>query len=188
MSFVNYSTREVNVKMVYLPTNCGSLVLDALSYIYARTDPDSRSRQMAFPVEGGMVKFFDFVPLREGRIANRTARLHLYGTSSLTKGVRQVLSGADGAAIVVDASNVETAERDLSGLCKVIATVGFDEAIPLVFQLDGGHEKDRDSLKERLHLDSALCCDTETAQGVGVIDTARQLWGAIRARPSSSEE
>ena len=63
MSFINYSSREINCKIVYYgPGLCGKTT--NLQYIYARTNPDAKGRIADTAVEEviGMISTLETLP------------------------------------------------------------------------------------------------------------------------------
>ena len=68
MSFINYSSREINCKIVYYgPGLCGKTT--NLQYIYQKTNPDIRGKMISLATETERTLFFDFLPLSLGRSA-----------------------------------------------------------------------------------------------------------------------
>ncbi len=65
MSFINYSSREINCKIVYYgPGLCGKTT--NLQYIYNRTNPDAKGKMISLATETERTLFFDFLPLEIG--------------------------------------------------------------------------------------------------------------------------
>ena len=73
MSFINYSSREINCKIVYYgPGLCGKTT--NLQYIYNKTSPDAKGKMISLATETERTLFFDFLPLSLGEIqASRRA-------------------------------------------------------------------------------------------------------------------
>ena len=62
MSFINYSSREINCKIVYYgPGLCGKTT--NLQHIYAKTNPDVKGKMISLETETERTLFFDFLPL-----------------------------------------------------------------------------------------------------------------------------
>ncbi len=77
MSFINYSSREINCKLVYYgPGLCGKTT--NLQYIYAKTSPDAKGKMISLATETERTLFFDFLPLSLGEIRGFKTRFHLY--------------------------------------------------------------------------------------------------------------
>jgi signal recognition particle receptor subunit beta len=120
MAFVNYSTREVNVKIVY----CGpglSGKTSNLQLLHARAPAKTRGRLISLATETERTLFFDFLPMNVGTVGGFQVRFHLYtvpGQVFYEASRRLILKGADGVAFVADSdplrldANVESF-RDL---------------------------------------------------------------------------
>ena len=68
MSFINYSSREINCKIVYYgPGRCGKTT--NLQYIYGKIPDEKRSSMVSLATEKDRTLFFDFLPLELGEIA-----------------------------------------------------------------------------------------------------------------------
>jgi signal recognition particle receptor subunit beta len=77
MSFINYSSREINCKIVYYgPGLCGKTT--NLQYIYNKTNPDLKGKMISLATETERTLFFDFLPLALGQIRGFKTRFHLY--------------------------------------------------------------------------------------------------------------
>src|SRR3989304_2374975 len=67
MSFINYSSREINCKIVYYgPGLCGKTT--NLQHIYTKTNPDLKGRMISLATETERTLFFDFLPLADSQI------------------------------------------------------------------------------------------------------------------------
>src|SRR3990172_460271 len=67
MSFINYSSREINCKIVYYgPGLCGKTT--NLQYIFKKTNPEHRGKMISLATETERTLFFDFLPLSLGDI------------------------------------------------------------------------------------------------------------------------
>jgi signal recognition particle receptor subunit beta len=77
MSFINYSSREINCKIVYYgPGLCGKTT--NLQFIYKRMNPETRGKMISLATETERTLFFDFLPLSLGEIRGFKTRFHLY--------------------------------------------------------------------------------------------------------------
>ncbi|MBE9532179.1 MAG: gliding-motility protein MglA, partial [Proteobacteria bacterium] len=67
MSFINYSAREINCKIVYYgPGLCGKT--SNLNVIYQKTRPESKGKMISLATETERTLFFDFLLLSLGDI------------------------------------------------------------------------------------------------------------------------
>ena len=77
MRFINYSSREINCKIVYYgPGLCGKTT--NLQYVYAKTNPEAKGKMISLATETERTLFFDFLPLSLGEIRGFKTRFHLY--------------------------------------------------------------------------------------------------------------
>jgi GTPase SAR1 family protein len=67
MSFINYSSKEINCKIVYYgPGLCGKTA--NLQFIYKKTAADKKGKLISLATETERTLFFDFLPLALGDI------------------------------------------------------------------------------------------------------------------------
>ena len=139
MSFINYSSREINCKIVYYgPGLCGKTT--NLQYIYSKTNPDLKGKMISLATEAERTLFFDFLPLALGQIRGFKTRFHLYtvpGQVFYDASRKLILKGVDGVVFVAD-SQVERMEANLESFDNLkanLAEQGYDMAnVPLVIQ------------------------------------------------------
>jgi signal recognition particle receptor subunit beta len=117
MSFINYSSREINCKIVYYgPGLCGKTT--NLQHIYNKTNPDVKGKMISLATETERTLFFDFLPLALGEIRGFKTRFHLYtvpGQVFYDASRKLILKGVDGVVFVAD-SQVERMEANLESL------------------------------------------------------------------------
>ena len=117
MSFINYSSREINCKFVYYgPGLCGKTT--NLHYIYAKTNPDAKGKMISLATETERTLFFDFLPLSLGEIRGFKTRFHLYtvpGQVFYDASRKLILKGVDGVVFVAD-SQIERMEANIESL------------------------------------------------------------------------
>ena len=139
MSFINYSSREINCKIVYYgPGLCGKTT--NLQYIYSKTNPDLKGKMISLATETERTLFFDFLPLALGQIRGFKTRFHLYtvpGQVFYDASRKLILKGVDGVVFVAD-SQVERMEANLESIDNLKANLGeqgYDlTKVPLVIQ------------------------------------------------------
>ena len=139
MSFINYSSREINCKIVYYgPGLCGKTT--NLQYIYNKTNPDLKGKMISLATETERTLFFDFLPLALGQIRGFKTRFHLYtvpGQVFYDASRKLILKGVDGVVFVAD-SQVERMEANIESLENLkinLAEQGADiERTPYVVQ------------------------------------------------------
>ncbi len=139
MSFINYSSREINCKVVYYgPGLCGKTT--NLQFIYTKTNPDVKGKMISLATETERTLFFDFLPLALGEIRGFKTRFHLYtvpGQVFYDASRKLILKGVDGVVFVAD-SQVERMEANLESLDNLrinLEEQSYDlAAVPLVIQ------------------------------------------------------
>jgi mutual gliding-motility protein MglA len=139
MSFINYSSREINCKIVYYgPGLCGKTT--NLQYIYAKTNPEAKGKMISLATETERTLFFDFLPLSLGEIRGFKTRFHLYtvpGQVFYDASRKLILKGVDGVVFVAD-SQIERTEANLESVENLrtnLAEQGYDlDRVPYVVQ------------------------------------------------------
>jgi signal recognition particle receptor subunit beta len=119
MSFINYSAKEINCKIVYYgPGLCGKTT--NLNFVYKKTRPDSKGKMISLATETERTLFFDFLPLSLGEVKGFKTRFHLYtvpGQIFYDASRKLILKGVDGIVFVADSqvermdANVESFEN-----------------------------------------------------------------------------
>jgi hypothetical protein len=139
MSFINYSSREINCKIVYYgPGLCGKTT--NLQFIYNKTNPDLKGKMISLATETERTLFFDFLPLALGQIRGFKTRFHLYtvpGQVFYDASRKLILKGVDGVVFVAD-SQIERMEANIESLDNLklnLAEQGYDlHQTPCVIQ------------------------------------------------------
>jgi len=139
VSFINYSSREINCKIVYYgPGLCGKTT--NLQYIYRRTNPDQKGKLISLATETERTLFFDFLPLALGDIKGFKIRFHLYtvpGQVFYAASRKLILKGVDGVVFVAD-SQIERMESNMESLDDLqinLAEQGYElEKLPFAIQ------------------------------------------------------
>ena len=117
MSFLNYSSREINCKLVYYgPGLCGKTT--NLQYVHKKTIPTSKGKLISLATETDRTLFFDFLPLKLGKIKGFDVRFHLYtvpGQVFYNASRKLILKGVDGVVFVAD-SQTSRMEANIESL------------------------------------------------------------------------
>jgi mutual gliding-motility protein MglA len=183
MSFINYSSREINCKIVYYgPGLCGKTT--NLQYVYAKTNPEAKGKMISLATETERTLFFDFLPLSLGEIRGFKTRFHLYtvpGQVFYDASRKLILKGVDGVVFVAD-SQIERMEANLESVENLrvnLGEQGYDlSRIPYVVQYN---KRDLPNIAtvEELH---RLINPTNQPEyqavaptGVGVFDTLKAV-------------
>ena len=139
MSFFNYTTKEIVLKIVYYgPALCGKTT--TVKHIYSATNDDTRGKLISLETQQERTLYFDFLPIELPEIRGFKTRLHLYtvpGQLFYANSRRLIMKGADGVVFVAD-SQAERLEANLismDDLLDNLSAYGYDvEKIPFVIQ------------------------------------------------------
>lgn len=183
MSFINYSAREINCKIVYYgPGLCGKTT--NLIYIYKKTNPDSKGKMISLATETERTLFFDFLPLALGNIKGFKVRFHLYtvpGQVFYDASRKLILRGVDGVIFVAD-SQVERMEANIESienLRKNLKDQGLNlDAMPFIIQYnkrDLPNVVPVEELNRVLNPRNVPFYEAVAATGKGVFDTLKEL-------------
>jgi signal recognition particle receptor subunit beta len=183
MSFINYASREINLKIVYYgPGLCGKTT--NLHYIYQRTAPEAKGKMISLATETERTLFFDFLPLSLGEIKGFKTRFHLYtvpGQVFYDASRKLILKGVDGVVFVADsqAERLDANIESLENLRDNLEEYGYQlEKLPYVIQYN---KRDLHNVTpvEELHTllnpgDVPEFCACAT-KGDGVFDTLKAV-------------
>jgi signal recognition particle receptor subunit beta len=183
MSFINYSSREINCKIVYYgPGLCGKTT--NLQYIYAKTNPEAKGKMISLATETERTLFFDFLPLSLGEIRGFKTRFHLYtvpGQVFYDASRKLILKGVDGVVYVAD-SNVGRVEANIEALDNLRVNLqdqGYNlDKIPYVVQYNKRDVPDPvpvDEMRKLLNPTSVPDYEAVAVTGVGVFDTLKAV-------------
>jgi signal recognition particle receptor subunit beta len=183
MSFINYSSREINCKIVYYgPGLCGKTT--NLQYVYAKTNPEAKGKMISLATETERTLFFDFLPLSLGEIRGFKTRFHLYtvpGQVFYDASRKLILKGVDGTVFVAD-SQIERMEANLESMENLRVNLGEQgynlDRIPFVIQYnkrDLGNVATVDELHKLLNPRNVPAFNAVAPTGVGVFDTLKMV-------------
>ena len=183
MSFINYSSREINCKIVYYgPGLCGKTT--NLQVVYKRTRPEAKGKMITLATETERTLFFDFLPLALGVIKGFKTRFHLYtvpGQIFYDASRKLILKGVDGIVYVAD-SQVERMDANIESFENMkinLEEQGYSLAqIPYVIQYN---KRDLPNtipvaeLKKVLNNGSVPDFEAVARDGVGVFETLKAI-------------
>ena len=183
MSFINYSAREINCKIVYYgPGLCGKTT--NLNVVYKKTRPESKGKMISLATETERTLFFDFLPLSLGDIKGFKTRFHLYtvpGQIFYDASRKLILKGVDGIVFVAD-SQVERMDANIESLENMKLNLeehGFDiNKLPYVIQYNKRDMDDVVSVEElRKVLNPTNVPEFEAVatDGTGVFETLKAV-------------
>ncbi|MFN3739487.1 MAG: GTP-binding protein [Thermodesulfovibrionales bacterium] len=183
MSFINYSSREINCKIVYYgPGLCGKTT--NLQYIYKKTNPEQKGKLISLATETERTLFFDFLPLALGDIKGFRVRFHLYtvpGQVFYAASRKLILKGVDGVVFVAD-SQIDRMEANIESLedLKInLSKQGYDlEKLPFVIQYnkrDLPNVVPLEELNKVLNPNGVPYFEAVATQGIGVFETLKGI-------------
>jgi signal recognition particle receptor subunit beta len=183
VSFINYSSREINCKIVYYgPGLCGKTT--NLQFVYKRTNPEQKGKLISLATETERTLFFDFLPLALGDIKGFKVRFHLYtvpGQVFYAASRKLILKGVDGVVFVAD-SQIERMEANMESLDDLsinLAEQGYELAkLPFTIQYnkrDLPNAAPLDSMNKLLNGRSLTYFEAVAVTGVGVFETLKNV-------------
>ncbi len=183
MSFINYSSREINCKIVYYgPGLCGKTT--NLQYIFKKTRPESRGKMITLATEAERTLFFDFLPLALGDIKGFKTRFHLYtvpGQIFYDASRKLILKGVDGIVFVAD-SQVERMDANIESFENMKLNLeehGYNlNNVPYVVQYnkrDLPNTVPVQELKRVLNSNAAPDFEAVASVGTGVFETLKVI-------------
>jgi signal recognition particle receptor subunit beta len=187
MSFINYSSREINCKLVYYGPGLGGKTTN-LQFIYARTSPEAKGKMISLATETERTLFFDFLPLSLGEIRGFKTRFHLYtvpGQVFYDASRKLILKGVDGVVFVADSQNerMEANMESLENLRLNLTEQGYNlDKLPYIIQYnkrDLPNAAPLDELRQLLNPAHAPEFEACATTGVGVFETLKAIAKAV---------
>ena len=183
MSFINYSSREINCKIVYYgPGLCGKTT--NLQFIYRKTRPEAKGKMITLATETERTLFFDFLPLSLGDIKGFKTRFHLYtvpGQIFYDASRKLILKGVDGIVYVAD-SQVERMDANIESFDNMkinLEEQGYSlSEIPYVVQYnkrDLPNIVPVSELKKVLNSNGIPDFEAVASDGLGVFETLKAI-------------
>jgi signal recognition particle receptor subunit beta len=200
MVFFNWATMQMAAKIVYYgPGLCGKT--SNLSYIYAKTTPNSRGEMVSLETESDRTLFFDLLPIEVGTIGGFKTRLQLYtvpGQVFYNTTRKLVLKGVDGLVFVADSQRPmrEANIESFTSLVDNLKDLGLEMAdLPLVLQYNKRDLKNIltiDELNSDLNPHAIYSFHEASAiNGDGVFETLKEITKLtlkkLRKRMASSQ-
>ena len=183
MSFINYSSREINCKIVYYgPGLCGKTT--NLQFIYKKTRPEAKGKMITLATETERTLFFDFLPLALGDIKGFKTRFHLYtvpGQIFYDASRKIILKGVDGIVFVAD-SQLERMDANIESFDNMrinLEEQGYSlSQIPYVIQYNKRDLQNTvpvGELKKVLNVDGVPDFEANASAGAGVFETLKAV-------------
>jgi len=187
MSFINYSSREINCKLVYYGPGLGGKTTN-LQFIYARTSPEAKGKMISLATETERTLFFDFLPLSLGEIRGFKTRFHLYtvpGQVFYDASRKLILKGVDGVVFVAD-SQVERMEANIESLDNLRSNLveqGYNlDKLPYIIQYnkrDLPNAAPLDEMRQLLNPTGMPEFEACATSGIGVFETLKAIAKAV---------
>ncbi|HJX63804.1 MAG TPA: GTPase domain-containing protein [Polyangia bacterium] len=187
MSFINYSSREINCKLVYYGPGLGGKTTN-LQFIYAKTSPEAKGKMISLATETERTLFFDFLPLSLGEIRGFKTRFHLYtvpGQVFYDASRKLILKGVDGVVFVAD-SQIERMEANIESMDNLRQNLdeqGYDlDKLPFIIQYNKRDLPNAASVAElraAINLTNVPEFEARATTGVGVFETLKSIAKAV---------
>ncbi|MFO1518816.1 MAG: GTPase domain-containing protein [bacterium] len=182
MSFINYSDKEINFKIVYYGAALSGKTT-SLEYIHQRSEGKSTSK-LTIDTGNERTLFFDFVPLFLSNVNGYKTRFHLYtvpGQVLYDDSRRLILKGVDGIIFVVD-SLVEKMDANLKSLENLKTNLNDEglaiDRLPIVFQYnkrDMPNTANLEALKKLMNPWEFPSFESVATKGEGVFDAFKEI-------------
>src|SRR5688500_2968085 len=187
MSFINYSSREINCKIVYYgPGLCGKTT--NLQYIYNKTNPEAKGKMISLATETERTLFFDCLPLSLGESRGFKTRFPLYpfpGQVFYDASRKLILKGVDGVVYVGD-SQMERMEANIESLENLRSNLqeqGYNlDKLPYVIQYnkrDLPSAAPVEQLRDLLNPTRVAEFEASATAGIGVFETLKAVAKAV---------
>jgi len=183
LSLINYSSREINVKIVYYgPGLCGKTT--NIQYIYDKVTPETKGKLITLATEMDRTLFFDFLPLELGKVKGFKTRFHLYtvpGQVYYDASRKLILRGVDGIVFVADSqrSRYDANIESLYNLHENLADYQLKlDDIPYAIQYNKRDLPDLIAVKdleEELNPKHYPFFEAVAPKGTGVFDTLKAV-------------
>jgi signal recognition particle receptor subunit beta len=194
MSLINYSSREINCKIVYYgPGLCGKTT--NIQYVYNKVDPGTKGKLITLATEMDRTLFFDFLPLELGTVKGFKTRFHLYtvpGQVYYDASRKLILRGVDGIVFVADSQSAryDANIESLYNLHENLEEYNLNiEDIPFVIQYNKRDMPDiisHEELEQELNPEGYPNYEAVAVKGDGVFDTLKAVAKGVLKRLSSS--
>jgi signal recognition particle receptor subunit beta len=183
VSLINYSSREINCKIVYYGPGLGGKTTN-IQYVYDKLNPSTKGKLVSLATEMDRTLFFDFLPLELGTVKGFKTRFHLYtvpGQVYYNASRKLILRGVDGIVFVADSDEhrIDANLECLYNLHDNLAEHGLKiEDIPVVMQWnkrDVPTAMAVEALENELNPERYSSFEAIAIRGDGVFDTLKAV-------------
>ncbi len=183
MSFLNYSTREINFKIVYYGPGLSGKTTN-IKTIYEKVKKDNKGKLVSLATETERTLFFDFFPLDLGTVKGYKVKFHLYtvpGQIYYSSSRKLIMKGVDGIVFVADSQRerFEANFESLSDMLENLKDYNIDfESMPYILQLN---KRDLPNITPANELIGALrkkeepVIEAMALKGDGVVETLKGI-------------
>ena len=183
MSFINYSSREINCKIVYYGPGLGGKTTN-IQFIYDKTGNGAKGKLISLATETERTLFFDFLPIELGTIRGFKTRFHLYtvpGQVFYDASRKLILKGVDGVVFVADSQEprMDANVESIRNLRENLRDHGYNlDKVPYVLQLN---KRDLPTalpvqdLVKALRIKGEPVYEAVAPKGVGVFETLKAV-------------
>jgi len=183
LSFLNYSTREINFKIVYYGPGLSGKTTN-IKTIYEKVKKDNKGKLVSLATETERTLFFDFFPLDLGTVKGYKVKFHLYtvpGQIYYSSSRKLIMKGVDGIVFVADSQRerFEANFESLSDMLENLKDYNIDfESMPYILQLN---KRDLPNITPANELIGALrkkeepVIEAMALKGDGVVETLKGI-------------
>ncbi len=183
MSFLNYSTKEINFKIVYYGPGLSGKTTN-IKTIYNKVKQENKGKLVSLATETERTLFFDFFPLDLGMVKGYKVKFHLYtvpGQIYYSSSRKLIMKGVDGVVFVADSqrerfeANIESLQDMFENLKEYNIDFG---TLPYVLQLN---KRDLPNITPANEMIAALrkkdepVIESISIRGDGVIETLKSI-------------
>jgi len=189
LSFLNYSTKEINFKIVYYGPGLSGKTTN-IKTIYTKVKQENKGKLVSLATETERTLFFDFFPLDLGTIKGYKVKFHLYtvpGQIYYSSSRKLIMKGVDGVVFVAD-SQRERFEANIESLQDMLENLkeyNLDFAtLPYVLQLnkrDLPNIMPANEMIAQLRKRDEPVIEAISIQGDGVIETLKNISRLVMA-------
>lgn len=183
MALINYSSKEINCKIVYYGPGLGGKTTN-IKHIYSKVKPENRGKLMSLDTELDRTLFFDFLPVDLGTVKGFSVHFHLYtvpGQVYYNASRKLILKGVDGLIFVAD-SQIERFEDNIDSMenlnDNLIEYNKKFEEIPLAIQYnkrDLPNIVSINELEDALNPRGVFFCEGVASEGIGVFEPLKEV-------------
>lgn len=187
MPIINYKTREVNCKIVYVGPSLGGKTTNVKA-IHGIIPDQSRTALQSIDTEGDRTLFFDYFTFDLEEVAGFKTKFLVYGVPGqpyYRSTRKMVLNGVDGLVFIADSdkSRLNDNLESLQDLKGMLQEYGYDYlSIPMVMQYnkrDLFFVTSIEEFEEALNDRGCRFFEAVAIQNKGVIETFRAICGEV---------